>query len=257
MRYVKLPPPRIPKTETVCPTLMVGKCIFGARGKLSLIRVNNRPAEDKIIGVLASQLLSGNPSTPDSLGISAEKLEGKQIVFYGSIENSARDWAAILEAGGKEAIEKNIAKLQICHFEEIGLGGQLKAVKAILTGYPKTHTLIITFNNYSRVLPDDTLMASDYLAKLKGLAISQKASIIIIFNQWNGTEKPKNGPFKGVADKYFFSIAKLSYTSHPDSYYLEAYRAPRGHDFWPISVSSDEFGNPVHVGIERNRVPFK
>lgn len=254
MKKIKLPPPKPPKAKTLYPTLWVGKCVFAARGRVSLIRVSNRPAESKIIGALVSQLLTGNPATPDTLGIRAEKLEGKRVVLSGSAENRDQDLATIAFAIGKEEMEGN-RKIQVLHTAPFGLSLNITNVRKKLEEFPKTHTIILLFGKHCTRMPNEAKIGADFLRELNKIALKQRVSILIIWNQWNDFQKPLNGPFRGIAEKYFLSIAKLSYTASPDTFIFEDFRWPRGHNFFPITVQFERDGSLMYErGITVSRV---
>lgn len=255
MKSIKLPPSRIERAETVTPTVMIGQCVFAARGKVSMIRVSNQPAEDMAVDILTTQIITKNPPTPDTLSIWAPNSEKRKIVLCADHMTRATNFLN-LSLQLHDTVPDDLSGMLVLKESRDGSGFSPSKINKILNSVSKIHTLILPVGNRS-VQPNNPLQAEETLVSLNRFARGRKISIILLYNQWNSTGKPKNGSFIGVAEKHFFSIAKLTYTSHPDSYYLESYRAQLGHDFWPISVTSDEFGNPVHVGIERNRVPFK
>ena len=253
MKKIKLPPSRIERKESVEPTVMVGQCVFAARGKVSMIRVSNRPAEKKAVEILVRQIMTSNPATPETLGISSPKSDRRRIVFcsdhYTRNAYLYDSFLYILDDNDGLKLADLVVKDTL---DKLSFGPT--KIRSILDKVPKVHTLILPIDNNS-IQPNSPALAAEFLEKLNEMALRKKVAIIIIYNQWNGMRKPKNGSFIGVAEKHFFSIAKLSYVASPDTFDLESFKSYRGHKFFHITVQFEPDGSLLYErGITVNRV---
>lgn len=252
------PPKRAKKkVQPLIPIVKIGECVFAARGKVSFVKATNLPAQRKFAEILLSETLrpSGTKGVC-SLGVSVVKGR-KKGVFINDTDPTRNDvngvvFSAVMATG----ISDLKGESACCHASHFDLRQQMENINDCLERYPKAGILVLLERNESTHLPSKE-DAPRYLEMLEKFAEKKGVAIVLVFNQFfDRLRQGKNGPYAEKAFNRCFAVAKLTYEGGPGFYRLESCRAPKGHDFWPISVNLETDGSiGYHQGIERNRVP--
>ena len=246
--------PRKAKGEKISPMVMVGKCVFAAKGYVSLVRVSNPLAEKKFAQILLTQSISGNRGTAETLSISASKANEKKIIFIQTDPKKNSNSGIVESAFDLAGLKFCPEKILYCQDANTWNWTHRKQLRQTLKENKKIQLLIISMGNDSKNRPFDIAAAERYLSFLSSQAMNKRMAVVLIFDQYNGAKKPTNGNFKGTVEKLFFSISKLT-CLHPGNFRFESVRAPREHDFFPITICEENREILYERGVEINRIP--
>ncbi len=243
---------RVRTPKPVRPTVMVGECLFAARGKVSFVKASNPPAANKMIDTVIDQALTGIvDENPESLGIRTAPAKSKQIVYYSTDPINARPYylRSIVDRNELKRIPSNVS---VAEHTLANVAEHFQTLDNFLKK-GNTHLVVISAGNESSYLGDTEEEGVEYMDSLVRMAKKYRTTVIVVFNQYRVDKMPKNGPFKEKAENRAFGSLKISY-EYLEKFKMESNRAPKNHGFFPINFERFE-GETYHRGLKINRTP--